>query len=164
VPGIFQLSKTVSHMPTFSVHINESRFPVLEASTKMKPIMGILSLVIVLAIGYHLYTASINRVSGIRPPKQQIDMVGIQGDLLSLAQAERLYCASNGTYATLKQLQQAGNIQFQGSSRRGYLFNIEIDGFKHFRITAKPADPARADGPTLATDETQQISAPIRSE
>jgi hypothetical protein len=124
----------------------------------MKPIMGILGLVIVLAIGYHLYTTPFSRVSGTRPPKQLIDLAGIQGDLLSLAQAERLYFASNGTYATLERLQQEGNIRFQGSSHRGYLFNIETDGLKHFQITAKPADPTRTDWPVFSTDETQQIS------
>jgi hypothetical protein len=75
-----------------------------------------------------------------------------------MAQAERLYFASNGVYANLDQLQQSGNIHFQGSNRRGYLFNIEIDGIQHFRIAAKPVDPARTDWPTFSIDETQQIS------
>ena len=123
----------------------------------MKAIMGILGLVIVLAIGYQVYTSSLDREGG-SSPKKQIDLTGVRTDLLSLAQAERLYFASNGVYATLDQLQQSGNIHFQGPNRRGYLFNIEIDGIQHFRITAKPADPARTDLPEYSTDETQQIS------
>jgi hypothetical protein len=123
----------------------------------MKAIMGILGLVIVLAIGYQVYTSSLNR-AGVSSPKQQIDLAGIQSDLLSLAQAERIYFASNGMYATLDQLRQAGNIHFQGSDLRGYFFNIEIDGIQHFRITAKPVDPTRIDWPTFSIDETQQIS------
>jgi hypothetical protein len=124
----------------------------------MKPMMGILGLVIVLAIAYHYYAIPFDVSGGGRPPAQQIDVIGVQGDLISLAQAERIYFAANGSYATLEQLQQGGNLRFQGSSHRGYLFAIEIDGSKHFRITAKPADPSKADWPSLAIDETQQIS------
>jgi len=123
----------------------------------MKSIMGILGIFIVLAIGYQLYVSSLDPESG-SSPKQQIDLTGIKADMLSLAQAERLYFASNGAYATLNQLQQSGNIHFQGFNRRGYSFNIEIDGIQHFRITAKPIDSARADWPAFSIDETLQIS------
>jgi hypothetical protein len=123
----------------------------------MRAIIGILSLVIVMAIGYQLYTSSLGP-TGRSSLRQQIDLTGIQTDLLSLAQAERLYFASNGAYATLDQLQQAGNIHFQGPNRRGYRFDIEIDGVQHFRITATPADAAQTDRPAFSTNETQQIS------
>lgn len=123
----------------------------------MKAIMGILGIFILLAIGYQLYTSSLDPESG-STPKQQMDLAGIEADILSLAQAERLYFASKGVYATLNQLQQSGNIHFQGSNRRGYSFNIEIDGIQHFRITAKPIDSAKADWPTFSIDETLQIS------
>ena len=123
----------------------------------MRSILGILGLVIVLAIAYRLNTSSLDPAKA-GSPKQQIDVVGIQSDLLSMAQAERLYFASNGTYATLDQLQQSGNIQFQGTNHRGYAFDIEIDGLKHFRITAKPLDQSRTNGPVYSIDETQQIS------
>jgi hypothetical protein len=123
----------------------------------MKAMMGILGLVVVLAIGYQLYTISLDPKGG-SSPKKQIDLAGVQTDLLSLAQAERLYFALNGAYATLDQLQQSGNIHFQESNRRGYHFAIEIDGIRHFRITATPADPEQADWPAYSTDETQQIT------
>jgi len=123
----------------------------------MKAVMGIVGIFIVLAIGYQLYTSSLDPESG-SSPKQQMDLAGIKIDMLSLAQAERLYFASNGVYATLNQLQQSGNIHFQGSNRHGYSLNIEIDGIQHFRITAKPIDSARADWPAFSIDETLQIS------
>ena len=129
----------------------------MEDSIAMRSIFGIAGILIVLGVGYYLYTNQFNKESN-RSPKQQIDLVGLRGDLLSLAQAERLYFASNGSYATLEQLQQAGGTNFQGAIYRGYQFTIETDGLKHFQITARPADPARTDWPSLSVDETQQIS------
>jgi hypothetical protein len=122
----------------------------------MKSILGILGLVIVLAIAYQMNTSSLDQATAISP-KRQIDFVGIQSDLRSLAQAERIYFASNGAYAALDPLQQSGGVQFQGPNHRGYSFSIEIDGLKHFQITAKPIDSAQTDWPTYSIDETQQI-------
>ena len=124
----------------------------------MKAISGILGLVLVLAIVYFVYTTQFSKNEGNLPPKQQIDLTAVRSDLLSLAQAERRYFASNGTYATLEQLQQTGTIHFPGTGRRGYTYAIETGVAEHFRITAKPSDPARMDWPALSIDETMQFS------
>ena len=124
----------------------------------MRAIMGILGLVLVVAIVYFVYTSQYGGNKAQAPPKQQIDVAAVRSDLLSLAQAERRYLAANGTFATLEQLQQQGAVQFQGSGRRGYTYVIEPEASLHFRITARPADPAKADWPILSIDDTMQIS------
>ena len=124
----------------------------------MRTISGILGLVAVVAIVYFVYTTRFGRNSGNAPPKQQIDVTAVRSDLLSIAQAERRYLAANGAIATLEQLQQAGDVQFQGTGRRGYSYSIESDNAAHFKITATPTDPAQTDWPTLSMDENMQIS------
>jgi hypothetical protein len=85
-------------------------------------------------------------------------VVGVRSDLLAIAQAERLYMASNGTYASVEKLQQDGGLTFAGANRRGYNYAAEVEGGQHFRITATPVDPAKAAWPTLSIDDTMQIS------
>jgi len=126
----------------------------------MKAIAGILGLVLVLGIVYFVYTSQLSKEAGNLPPKQQIDLTAIRSDLLSLAQAERRHFATNGNYASLEQLQQTGTIQFPATGRRGYAYSVETGDAPHLRITAKPADPARVDWPTISIDETMQFSPP----
>ena len=125
----------------------------------MKALSGIVGLVLVVAVIYFVYSSQFGgNKAGEAPPKQQIDVAAVRSDLISLAQAEKRYAASNGTYATLEQLRQQGAVQFQGSGRRGYIYVIEPNAALGFRITAKPADPARTDWPVISIDETMQIS------
>ncbi len=123
----------------------------------MKALGGILGLVLALAVGYYVYTASLPTERAVSP-KRQIDSVGVKSDLLSIAQAERLYLASHGSYAPIEELERSGAISFSPASHRGYAYSSAIEGALHFRITARPVDPARADWPTLSIDETMQLS------
>jgi hypothetical protein len=125
----------------------------------MKRVGGLLGLVIALGIGYFIFKAQYaTGPTGGAPPKEVIDVIGVRSDLLAIAQAERMYLASNGTYAGLEQLQADGGLTFAGANRRGYNYAAEVDDGQHFRITATPADPAKAAWPTLWIDETMQIS------
>lgn len=125
----------------------------------MKAVFSLGGLVIALAIVYFLYKAQLPEgAGGGKSSIEQIDLTGVRTDLLGLAQSERLYLASNSTYASLEQLQQAGAVTFSGAKRRGYHYAIEVDAGKHFKITATPADPAKSGWPVLSIDETMQIS------
>jgi hypothetical protein len=125
----------------------------------MKKVGGLLALVIVLGIGLYMFRTEFQHMpGGGAPPKQIIDVAGVRSDLLTIGQAERLYLASHGSYASLDQLQQEGSITFSGASRRGYNYTAEIDDGQHFKITATPSDPAKEGWPTLSIDENMQIS------
>ena len=120
---------------------------------------ALLGLVIVLGIGYYIYQAQLTRKTvGEAPPKQIIDTTGVQSDLLSIAQAERLQLASTGSYASLEQLQEDGALTFSGANRRGYHYALEIQDGAHFKITATPANPGKLDWPVFSIDETMQIT------
>jgi len=119
---------------------------------------GLIGILAVLAIGYYIYSEQLGKATNGTPVAQQISLVAVRSDLLSLAQSERLYLAANGSYATLEQLRQSGNINPLPENRQGYIYVAEVDGAAHFRIIAKPADSYRTDLPTLSINETMQIT------
>jgi hypothetical protein len=125
----------------------------------VKAIGSLLTVLAVVAIGYFVLKAEFGRgpEKGV-PPQETIDVVGVQSDLLAIAQAERLYLASHGSYGSLDELQQEGSITFSPAGRRGYNYRATIDDGQHFRVTASPADPNKTGWPTLAVDETMQIT------
>jgi len=120
---------------------------------------ALLGLVIALGIGYYIYQVQLTRNSVTKaPPKQIIDTTGVQSDLLSIAQAERLYLANSGSYASLEQLQNEGDLTFSGANRRGYQYVSEVQDGAHFKITATPNDPGKLGWPVYSIDETMQIT------
>ena len=124
----------------------------------MRAVLGLVGLLAVLAIGYYIFTAQVAPVAGGGPPAQQMDLVAVKTDLLGLARCEQLYLAANASYGSMEQLRQAGNLNpFPGDSHRGYVYDVEIDGGAHFRITAKPVDATRTELPTLSIDERMKI-------
>jgi hypothetical protein len=125
----------------------------------MKVVGSLLALLIVLAIGYFIFKAQFARgPQQATPPVEQIDVIGVTTDLQAIAQAERMYLASNGTYATVDQLQQEGSITFSPINRRGYNYVADLDDGQHFKVTARPVDPSKQGWPTLFIDETMQVS------
>ncbi len=125
----------------------------------MRVVGGIVGLVVVLGIGMFIYKAQFTQgPTGGAPPTETIDVAGVKNELIALAQAERLYLASHGSYASLEELQQEGSTTVSDGARRGYGFSASIDDGRHFKITATPSDPAKQSWPTLAIDDTMQIS------
>ena len=125
----------------------------------MKTAASLLGLVIVLAIGWFIIKAQFEQgPASAGPPKQVIDVVGVKTDLVAIGQAERLYLAGHGSYASLDQLQQDGAISFSGANRRGYNYSAEVDDGQHFKITAAPANPAAEGWPTLSIDENMEVT------
>lgn len=125
----------------------------------MKKVGGLVGLVIALGIGLFIFKAQMTQgPTGGAPPQETIDVTGVENDLIAIGQAERMYLASHGSYASLEQLQQEGAITFSDGRRRGYSYSVESDDGRHFRVTAAPSDPAKKDWPTLAIDETMQVT------
>jgi hypothetical protein len=127
----------------------------------MRTFGSLLGLVIVLAIVWFVMKSQMPKDptgTGLQSPREVIDVVGVKGDLLAIAQAERMHLASQGSYASVDELQQDGAINFSGTNRRGYNFTAEVDDGQHFKITARPTDAAKAAWPTLDIDETMQVT------
>jgi hypothetical protein len=119
-------------------------------------IFGILGVVIVLCAGFFIYQRSIDEVSEDGSPQEQIDTTAIRQRLLTIAQTERQYQASNGKYATLEQLED-DDLLPGGTEQRGYTFTASVRS-TGFTITATPTADDKADWPTLEVTELMQVT------
>ncbi len=123
----------------------------------MKKAAGLLGVVLALGVGFFIFKTQMSTGPTGAPPRETIDVTGVESDLLGIAQAERVYLASHGSYASLEELQQDGSLTFSGANRRGYAYSVEVDDGRHFKVTAAPSDPAKKDWPTLSIDDTMQV-------
>ena len=125
----------------------------------MKTTAGLLGIVLALGAAFYAYNAQLTRAGGTntKSPQEQVDVTGIRMALLEIAQAERTYVAARGTYGTLEQLRAEGAPAL-GTDRRGYAFQLELNGSLGFTATATPADPNKQDWPTLTIDASMQIA------
>jgi hypothetical protein len=125
----------------------------------MKAAASLLGLLIVLAIVWLVIRTQVKQgPMGGAPPMQKIVVVGVKADLVAIAEAERLYLATHGSYAGLDQLEQDGAISFSGANRRGYNYTAEVNDGQHFKITAAPSSPAQQGWPTLSIDENMEVT------
>jgi hypothetical protein len=120
----------------------------------------IVGLVIVVAIIWFVMKSEFSQGPGgtVQPPAETINVVGVKSDLLAIAQAEKICLASHGNYVSVDELQQDGSITFSGTNRRGYSYTAEVDDGEHFKITARPSDPAKASWPTISIDDLMQVT------
>jgi Tfp pilus assembly protein PilE len=118
-------------------------------------IFGLIGVVLVLCVGFFLYQRSVADLPE-GSPEQQIDTVAIRQRLLTIAQTERQYQASNGKYATLEQL-AGDNLLPGGTEQRGYTFTASVTS-TGFTITATPTADDKEDWPTLEITETMQVT------
>jgi hypothetical protein len=120
----------------------------------MRAAAGLLSVVIALAAGYWFYMSNMKTSGASSAPAQVVSTVGVQGDLLSLAQAERVYQAGHGSYASLDELYSSGTLTARRASREGYTYSSEIslDGFT---ITARCQLSPQC--PSFSIDQNMQV-------
>jgi hypothetical protein len=127
---------------------------------------GLIGLMVVAAVGMGIYMYTLKQASpgpGM-VATQAIDMSGVQMDLNSIAQAERMYFTQNGAYADLPTLMSNGTMNIARTSRGGYTYSVETSG-NGFTATAsytappievpKGVTPPRF--PTFTIDQTMQV-------
>ena len=118
-------------------------------------IFGFLGVLIVLCVGFFMYQRSLESIPE-GSPQQQIDTVAIRQRLLTIAQTERQYQATNGKYATLEQLAEDSLLP-GGTEQRGYTFTASVTS-TGFTITATPTAEEKAEWPTLEITETMTVT------
>ena len=122
----------------------------------MRGLVGLLITALIVVLGYW-YFASRTQSSGVPgTPAEVISTVGVQNDLLSIAQAERIYWAGHSSYASLDELYSSGTLAAKKSGRAGYTYSAETssDGFTvtaHCDTTATPACTS------FAVDQSMQV-------
>jgi hypothetical protein len=125
----------------------------------MSRLFGFLSIVIVLAIGFYIYTKqaqSSSSAAGANSPKAAINITGVRSDLISIAQAERGYFASEGKYASLDELISSHSITIS-HGRPPYTYSVETSG-SGFRVVAtRTADDGSGAPAQLSVDENMEF-------
>lgn len=117
---------------------------------------GLIAVIIVLGVGFFIYERRATEVMQGGSPQEQIDVTAIRQRLLTIAQTERQYQASNGKYATLEEL-ASENLLPGGTEQRGYTYTAEIRA-AGFTITATPTDSAKTGWPTLEITEAMTVT------
>jgi hypothetical protein len=100
---------------------------------------GLLGLVITLAIGMYFYSTQVKTLApgtaaAGGTPQDITTITGVKNDLISIANAERGYMATQGKYASLDEL-ISGNYITIRNERPPYTYSIEASGTT-FRATA----------------------------
>jgi hypothetical protein len=95
---------------------------------------------------------------------QSISTTGVQMDLNAIAQAQRLYFAQNGSYASLDQLISGGAMNLSRAGRDGYTYAIETSPTGFLVTASRPDIPANVTAgsaaihfPTFTIDQSMQI-------
>src|SRR3954447_20423658 len=122
----------------------------------MGRVFGFLSLVIVMAAGMYIYSLQIKNVSAPgtgSTPAGTANIIGVRNDLISIANAERAYFASQQKYTSLDELVSGNYITIE-RQRPPYTYDAESTS-SGFRVTAT-RDSAGAPA-QIWIDESMQI-------
>jgi hypothetical protein len=102
----------------------------------MRSVVSLLLAAAIVLVTYKLYLSkTVSGIGGNAGPTQTIDVTGVKMDLLSIAQAERMYQAEHSSYASMDELVSSGALSMRKDGRDGYTYGVEtsVDGF---RVTA----------------------------
>lgn len=122
----------------------------------MRAFLSLASIVVVLGIGYWIYTTNFKTNRAVAAPEQTISIVGVKTDLLSMAQAERIYQATHGSYASLDELYSSGALTVRKSGRDGYSYSADVSS-AGFTIMARCRRQGSAPCPSFSIDQTMQV-------
>jgi hypothetical protein len=104
----------------------------------MRAVASLVGLLVAMAIAVMIYKYYLSPAQspGVATPVQTIDAVGVQNDLLGIAQAERAYQAEHGKYASMDELTSSGAMEMRKAGRGGYTYEVEASD-NSFRAIAQ---------------------------
>ena len=121
-------------------------------------LIGLLIVVLIAALTYKFYFEKSASVSGASTPAQTINAVGVKNDLLSIAQAERVFQAEHGSYASMDDLVSSGAMSMRKSGRDGYTYSVNTSG-EGFQVVAQCPAGANPECTNYSIDQTMEIQA-----
>ncbi len=130
----------------------------------MRALASILAVAAIVIAGQSFMAKRDLTGGGTSSAPQRISTIGVEMDLNAIAQAERMYFAQYGSYASLDQLASSGMMHINSAGRDGYTYRVETSqaGFRalatHQDIPAGVIQGSQAiHYPALSVDETMQI-------
>lgn len=118
-------------------------------------LIGLLAVALIAGLVYKYYLSQPTG-PGATTPAQTIDVVGVKNDLLAIAQAERLYQAEHGAYASLDELAASGAMSMKKSGRDGYTYEVETSE-QGFRVIAHCPAATAPGCPNYAVDQSMEV-------
>jgi hypothetical protein len=115
-------------------------------------------LVVAAVVGFtYKYYLQNEPAAPISHPKQTIDVIGVQNDLLGIAQAERMYQAEHSSYGSLDDLLTSGAMNMKKSGRDGYTYEAAEVSADSFRIVARCPSHTTPGCTNYSIDQTMQV-------
>lgn len=99
--------------------------------------LGFVATIVTMAIGMYIYSVQVKTLSpstGGGNSEEVATIAGVKNDLISIANAERGYLASQGKYASFDELVSGNYITIKGE-RPPYVYDVETTSGS-FRATA----------------------------
>jgi hypothetical protein len=125
----------------------------------MRPLAGILVAAALLLGTYYFYLKKMPTTDEGTASTQAISLTGVRSDLMHIAQAERVFTATNDHCASLDELISTNSLNIFRPERDGYVYTLNCSG-EEFTITARHA-PAPTGSPirypTLAIDHSMEV-------
>ncbi|HUE42496.1 MAG TPA: hypothetical protein VMP12_02980 [Candidatus Sulfotelmatobacter sp.] len=122
------------------------------------------ALLVFAGVAFGIYEYSLKKMPTNDPgtaPTQAINLTGVRGDLLQIAQAERSFQALGDHCANIDELISSNSLTMRSPEREGYTYTVECGSAGNFRATARHA-PAPANSPirypTLSIDQSMQVT------
>jgi hypothetical protein len=125
----------------------------------MRSVFGLLSIVIVMAIGMYIYSRqaqSSSALAGANNPKAAINITGVKSDLVSIASAERRYFATEGKYASLDELISSNTITV-ARQRPPYTYDVQTSGGGFRVVATRTGDDTSGTPAQLSVDENMEF-------
>jgi hypothetical protein len=131
----------------------------------MRSMVSILIVALIALGGYAFYLKTATPAAGNgQIITQSISTTGVEMDLNAIAQAQRMYFAQNGSYASLDQLASSGTMNISAGGRDGYTYSVDTSPTT-FVVTATHPDipagviqgSAAIHYPTITVDQNMQI-------
>ncbi|MGA9884550.1 MAG: hypothetical protein WBQ34_12600 [Candidatus Acidiferrales bacterium] len=119
---------------------------------------GLLVVAFIAVLTYKFYFTKSGMLTSASTPAQTIDVVGVKSDLLAIGQAERLYQAQHGSYASMDDLVSSGAMSLRKSERDGYTYdvNASTDSFQAVAHCPAYTNPKCTN---YSIDQTMEIQA-----
>lgn len=123
----------------------------------MRSVPGLLVVAVIVLLSYRLYFSKMMTDTGSNGgPAQVIDVVGVKNDLIAIGQAERMYQAEHGSYASMGDLVSSGALTMRKEGRDGYAYDVETSA-GGFRVKARCPSEKFPGCANYAIDQTMEV-------
>jgi hypothetical protein len=126
----------------------------------MGRLFGFVGLVAALAVGMYIYSKDIQNTSattGTNNPRAAVNITGVRTDLMSIAQAERGYFATENKYASLDELISSHAITIT-RQRPPYTYEVETSGGGFRVVATRSTDDGSGLPAQLSVDQNMEFS------